>query len=150
MPTWLTQENLNTIALIAVVGWNVARWILVRIAPMTSTTLDDRALSGMKSAEASLEADWIKRSAPAFWAQVETMGKAGAVGTGLAKLAYYLLIARRAYQDAHGKVLTIAGEKALEVEAAGLSAQEKLLRDAVALPAPVPPASLPTDGAPKA
>jgi len=138
---WLTQDNLNSLFLALIIGWRVVSWILERLAPKTETTLDDRLLAGMKSAESVFESDWVKRNAPAFWQQAEMAGKAGELGTGLAKLAHYLLVARRAYQHANGRVLSVVGETQLETTAAALSFQEKLLRDT--------PASLPLPGAAK-
>ena len=127
----ITVQNLTLAFTAFLTLWQVGKSALRMIAPLTSTTADDRALSALEAAESRAaqleENEWVKAYGPGFWAQVEAIGKTEIPALkGVGKLAYYLGLAHQAWTAAHNTGLSAAGVKQLEQIAAGLSASAKV------------------------
>lgn len=134
--SWVADPNhLTLLVTLFIALWQVSKSVLRWLAPRTKTTVDDSVLAFMGKAEAMEECDWVRDMAPGFFAQAESLGKKGELGSGIGKLAYYVLVARDAYQAAKGKPISAAGEILLKQYAGKLAAQQKLLPGAAGLDA---------------
>lgn len=127
----ITVEKLTLAIVVFLTGWQILKSVLRFVAPKTETTVDDKVLAFMESAEKKAveaeESQWVKDNGPAFWAQVEALSKTEIPQLkNVGKLAYYLGLAHQAYVGAKGKGLSAPALKQLETLAGGLSAQAKL------------------------
>jgi len=116
MSEYLTLQNMTTLITVLL----TLEMILRRVAPMTTTDLDDKALIEIDKAKS-----WAVSMAPAVYAIIEGLAKSGKIPAASKAQAFAAELAQ-AYQKANGAPLPAQAHAEAETVARGLAAADKL------------------------
>lgn len=109
-------QNLTTLFTVLL----VLEAILRRIAPLTKTDADDKALAEIDKAKG-----WAMTVAPSFYAVVESLAATGKIPKA-EKAQTFLAELAEAYRKANGKPLPAEAHAEAEIVARGLAATDKI------------------------